>query len=97
MKKPITLHEEQPRKPSRADVAPADGFTLVVDGHFKTKYESDAEAKAAVADLLNRYKMLKVEIYDGVKKERARFLEGWLRGRRTDLAQPERITAAGAD
>ena len=73
MKKPITLHEEQPRKIPRADVAPADGFTLVVDGHFKTKYESDAEAKAAAADLLSRYKMLKVEIYDGLKKERARF------------------------
>ncbi len=73
MKKPIILHEEQPRNIQRADVAPADGFTLVVDGHFKTKYESDAEAKAAAADLLSRYKMLKVEIYDGLKEERARY------------------------
>ena len=34
---------------------------------------SDAEAKGAAADLLGRYGMLKIEIYDGVKKERARF------------------------
>ncbi len=64
---------DQPRKIQRADVAPEDGFTLVVDGHFKTKYESDAEAKGAAADLLGRYRMLKIEIYDGVKKERAKF------------------------
>jgi hypothetical protein len=73
MKKPITLHDEQPRKIVRADVAPADGYTLVVDGHFKSKYEGEAEAKVAAADLLSRYKMLKIEIYDGLKKERVRF------------------------
>ena len=73
MKKPITLHEEQPRVIQRADIAPADGFTLVVDGHFKTKYEGEAEAKVAAADLLNRYKMLKIEIYNGAKKEREKF------------------------
>jgi hypothetical protein len=33
MKKTITLAEEvEPRKIQRVDVAPADGFTLVVDG-----------------------------------------------------------------
>ena len=37
MKKP-TLHVErpQPRNIQRADIAPTDGYTLVVDGHFKT-------------------------------------------------------------
>ncbi len=45
MKKPITLHEEQPRVIQRADIAPADGYTLVVDGHFKTKFEGEADAK----------------------------------------------------
>jgi hypothetical protein len=73
MKKPITLHDEQPRKIVRADIAPADGYTLIVDGHFKNKYEGEAEAKVAAADLLNRYKMLKIEIYDALKKERVRF------------------------
>lgn len=73
MKKPITLQEEQPRTIQRADIAPADGFTLVVDSHFKTRYESESEAKAAAADLLGRYRMLRIEIYDGVKKERTKF------------------------
>jgi hypothetical protein len=31
------------------------------------------EAIARAADLVSRYKMLKVEIYDGLKKECARF------------------------
>ena len=40
MKKTITLADEsQPRIIERADVAPADGFTLVVDGHGKTHYD----------------------------------------------------------
>jgi hypothetical protein len=73
MKTPITLLEEQPRTLQRADIAPTDCFTLVVDGHFKTKYEGEAEAKAAAADLLGRYRMLKIEIYNGEKKERAKF------------------------
>jgi hypothetical protein len=73
MKKPIILHDEQPRKIVRADVAPADGYTLVVDAHFKNKFDGEAEAKVAAADLLSRYKMLKIEIYDGAKKERMRF------------------------
>ncbi len=37
MKKTITLADElQTRNVQRADVAPADGFTLVVDGHFNS-------------------------------------------------------------
>ncbi len=73
MKKPIILHEERPRKLQRADVAPTDSYTIVVDGHFKTQYDSATEAKAAAADLLSRFNMLKIEIYDGAKKERLRF------------------------
>ena len=44
MKKP-KLHVEhpQPRNIQRADIAPAVGYALVVDGHFKTQF---AEEKA---------------------------------------------------
>lgn len=73
MKKPLTLPDEEPRKIQRADVAPAEGFTLVVDGHFKTQYDNEASAKAAAAELLTRYKMLQIEIYDAAKRERTRF------------------------
>ncbi|EKS34784.1 MAG: hypothetical protein EKK35_15815 [Bradyrhizobiaceae bacterium] len=73
MKKPLTLPEEEPRKIQRADIAPAEGFTLVVDGHFKTQYNDEAAAKKAAAELLGRYKMLQIEIYDAAKRERTKF------------------------
>ena len=45
MKKPkIETEEQQPRKVVRADKAPTSGYSLVVDGHFKSclLYTSDA-------------------------------------------------------
>jgi hypothetical protein len=72
MKKTITLVDEpQPRKVQRADVAPADGFTLVVDGHFKTQYDSEAAAQEAGAELFGRFPMLQVLIYDAATKTRS--------------------------
>ena len=46
MKKP-TLHVEQPqpRNIQRADIAPTDGYALVVDGHFKTQFVEEEAAK----------------------------------------------------
>jgi hypothetical protein len=37
--------EQQPRNIQRADIAPADGFAMIVDGHFKTQFEDEAAAK----------------------------------------------------
>jgi hypothetical protein len=38
MKKPkIHVEHPQPRNIQRADIAPSDGYALVVDGHFKSK------------------------------------------------------------
>jgi hypothetical protein len=72
MKKP-TLHVEeraQPRNIRRADIAPSGGYALVVDKHFKTQFvEEDAARKAAV-ELLAKYPMLQVEIYDASSKSR---------------------------
>lgn len=73
MKKPLTLPDDEPRKIQRADRAPAEGFTLVVDGHFKTQYDDEVSAKAAAAVLLTKYRMLQVEIYDAAKRERIKF------------------------
>jgi len=72
MKKP-TLHVErpQPRNIQRADIAPTDGYALVVDGHFKTQFVEEGAAKKVATELLARYPMLQVEIYDASSKSRA--------------------------
>ncbi|MFL5239642.1 MAG: hypothetical protein ACJ8EL_19010 [Rhizomicrobium sp.] len=72
MKKTITLPDEaQPRNVQRADVAPADGFSLVVDGHFKTHYDDEKAAQEAGAQLFSRFPMLQVLIYDAAAKTRS--------------------------
>ena len=37
---------------------------MVVDGHFKTQFAEDVAARKAATELLARYPMLQVEIYD---------------------------------
>ena len=71
MKKP-TLHVEQPqpRNIQRADIAPTDGYALVVDGHFKTQFVEEGAAKRAATELLANYAMLQVAIYDATAKSR---------------------------
>ena len=61
---------QQPRNIQRADIAPASGFALVVDGHFKTQFESDAVANKTAKELLGKYPMLQVAIYDASTKAR---------------------------
>ena len=40
MKKPTQrIEEPQPRNIQRADIAPANGYAMVVDGRFKTQFE----------------------------------------------------------
>jgi hypothetical protein len=72
MKKTITVVDEaQPRNIQRADVAPADGFSLVVDGRFKTHYDDEKAAQEAGAELFGRFPMLQVMIYDAATKTRS--------------------------
>jgi hypothetical protein len=41
MKKPaISIDEPKPKKAPRADWPPAEGFVVVVDGHFKTEFKN---------------------------------------------------------
>jgi hypothetical protein len=72
MKKP-TIHIEhpQPRNIQRADIAPTDGYALVADGHFKTHFAEAEAARKAASDLLAKYPMLQVEIYDASSKSRS--------------------------
>jgi hypothetical protein len=68
-----TLHVEQqvqPRNIQRADIAPANGYAMVVDGHFKAQFAEEGSAKKDAAELLAKYPMLKIEIYDASSKGR---------------------------
>jgi hypothetical protein len=71
MKKPeLSVEDPQPRNIQRADIAPSDGYSLVVDGHFKTQFAEKAAAVKAATELLAKYPMLQVEIYDASSKSR---------------------------
>ena len=70
LKRETTLEAPQPRNIQRADIAPAQGFAVVVDGHMKTTYEEEGAAKKAAADLLSRFPMLHVQIYTAATKKR---------------------------
>jgi hypothetical protein len=72
VKKTITpVDETEPRIVQRADVAPADGFSLVVDGQFKAHYDAENAAQEAGAELLSRFPMLQVLIYDAGTRKRS--------------------------
>jgi len=72
MKKPkLSVEDPQPRNIQRADIAPSDGYSLVVDGHFKTQFAEKAAAVKAATELLAKYPMLRVEIYDASSKSRS--------------------------
>jgi hypothetical protein len=71
-KKPNRPVEAEPLKTvKRADVISPDGFAIVVDGIFKNEFESDAAAHKAARGLLEKYPMLRVEIYDASTKSRS--------------------------
>lgn len=73
LKKPTRPIETEPPKPARrADVISSDGYAIVVDGIFKNEFESDAAARKAARGLLDKYPMLRVEIYEAAKKVRTR-------------------------
>jgi hypothetical protein len=41
----LRIEEQQPRNIQRADIAPANGYAFVVDGHFKTQFSEENAAK----------------------------------------------------
>jgi hypothetical protein len=71
IKKPtLRIQEPQPRNIQRADIAPANGFAMVVDGHFKTQFSEEEAANTAASELLANFPMLQVEIYNAKEKSR---------------------------
>ena len=72
MKKPrIVADEPQSRKIIRADIAPVSGYSLVVDGHFKSHHDTVESAEEAGMALKNQYQMLQVQVYDAATKTRS--------------------------
>ena len=72
MKKPkLELDEPQPRKVVRADKAPTEGYSLVVDGHFKSHHDTVEAAEEAGMALKHRFQMLQVQVYDAATKTRS--------------------------
>ena len=72
MKKPVlSLDEPEPKKMLRADRPPTDGFAIIVDGHFKTEFDTVDAAEASGRKLKSAYPMLQIQIYDAEKKTRA--------------------------
>jgi len=72
MKKPkIEAEEQQPRKIIRADKAPTTGYSLVVDGHFKSHHDTVEAAEAAGMALKNQFQMLQVQVYDAETRTRS--------------------------
>ena len=67
---PVVVRKTTATPSTRADMPPADGFTLLVDGHFKNQYDDLKGAEAAASELKGRFPMLRVEIYDAAKKTR---------------------------
>jgi hypothetical protein len=71
MKKTVlSIDEPKPKKILRADRPPAEGFVTVVDGHFKSEFDTSDAAEASGRKLKLAYPMLQIEIYDAERKVR---------------------------
>ncbi len=71
MRKPLlSIDEPEPKKATRADRPPTQGFVTVVDGHFKSEFDTAEAAEAVGRNLKAAYPMLQVEIYDAATKLR---------------------------
>jgi hypothetical protein len=71
LKKPVlSIDEPESKKALRADRPPTEGFTVVVDKHFKSKFETLDAAEASGRKLKSTYPMLQIEIYDAATQVR---------------------------
>ena len=64
--------ELRPRNAQRADIIPTEGFAMVVDGKLKAGFDDEQVAQAAGAELLAKFPMLRVEVYNAETKVRTK-------------------------
>jgi hypothetical protein len=72
-KQVLWLDESKPKKATRADRPPTEGFVMVVDGHFKSQFNTVEAAEASAGKLKSAYPMLRIEIYDAVNQAHTLF------------------------
>jgi hypothetical protein len=72
MKKPLlSIEEPEPKKKAvRADRPPTEGFATIVDGHFKSEFDTAEAAEVSGRKLKTAYPMLQVQVYDAALKVR---------------------------
>jgi hypothetical protein len=58
------LEDVPARNVQRADITPTTGFSMIVDGKMKTNFDDEESATKAGLELLTRFPMLQIEIYD---------------------------------
>jgi hypothetical protein len=66
----LSIDEPEPKKATRADRPPTEGFATIVDGHFKSEFDTVDAAEVSGRKLRSAYPMLQIEIYDAVMKVR---------------------------
>jgi hypothetical protein len=61
---------ENTKKPKNlsANVMPSDGYVLTVDGKSKTRYETEAEAVAAGAELKKKFPVIRVTVFEPIAR-----------------------------
>ena len=72
MRKPLlSIDEPEPKKATRADRPPTEGFATIVDGHFKSEFDTAEAAEVSGRKLKTAYPMLQVQVYDAENKTRS--------------------------
>jgi hypothetical protein len=66
----LSIDEQEPKTPLRADRPPTEGFVIIVDGHFKSNFADVEAAEASGRKLKATYPMLQIEIYDAANSVR---------------------------
>lgn len=70
--KETQAEELRPRNAQRADIIPTEGFAMVVDGKLKGNFADEQAAKAAGEELLEKFPMLRVEVFNAKTRVRTK-------------------------
>jgi hypothetical protein len=72
MPKETQAEKLRPRKAQRADIIPTEDFAMVVDGKLEGNFVDEQAAKAAGEELLEKFPMLRVEVYNAETRVRTK-------------------------
>ena len=71
MKKAVlSIDGPEPKKAIRAGLAPTEGFATIVDGHFKTEFDTVEAAEVSGRELKSANPRRQIEIYDATNQVR---------------------------